>query len=645
MMIDDRSMVNDRVYRFDINDGRHDTTMIDSRFTHRANSAGKCVLPWSMDRSAPRDCNRSIFGNDGKAVGNVLGRYLVAGGYRGEEEAEEKDEKKRKVKTMAQFREGLDLEDKVGLVHHKKPRNYGDTKCNKIQRMVDKLERDYMTPSKSCWRKIPTQPIPELLIKPALNDIKTQEGMVGLEKYKLDMRNPYSMEVLENILPVPHEVLGPYAKFEEVPKRTVHRTFGSSIEEAKIKREEYQRKRIEEIRKADIERMRLAKNCPPKYKKTIEQMETETHKIKKIESNRNTQMAKRFIIETPKPSRDKTQKRPHSSNPVRKTPFQDPSEGMTAGMAAIFREMRLQVDIPAFKQSDHLKRAIENASRKLVKARPVTGKVDAGPKLKKKEPSGQGQVLGVRGRLGEAPEGEVKEKVGVGEEGEVKEEEKVVRFNVRDSLEGPAWKGFYEKEETGVESSGVGKGMRASKGQPSKSTMAESRKVFREDDCESVVSDHESFSLVDGQPLEGQLGESFESEIEDVGSPDEDGETKIESKSTVAKKQVRFTEENTPGEQAAGKHKGNISWLNQPDNKSLTTSKIDKLYDQVYNNSRKINDMKLIDLLKMQKDKATNSKELQSKRKEAILRQCLQLESLIKSQASYEEIESYIGKD
>ena len=258
-------IVKSREYRFPCSAIRKPSDAV-SRFTHRQPSTARGCTSWSVDRCQARDFNPSIFGNDGRRLENAVHRYLTASPY---DTVDVDCGPVVKHKTMAKFRDSLEIEDKIGFVHHSKPRKYGETKNNKVQRMVDKLERNYMIPSKSYWRNTPTQPIPELLIKPIGGKSVENQDQTGLERFKIDMRNPYSLEVLENIIPLPKDVNGKFGEYIEIP-RQAHKTFASNIELAKIRKEEFQKNKIETIKKADLERMRLAQNCPPKYKKEID---------------------------------------------------------------------------------------------------------------------------------------------------------------------------------------------------------------------------------------------------------------------------------------------------------------------------------------------------------------------------------------
>ena len=494
-----------------------------------------------------------------------------------------------KHKTMAKFRDSLEIEDKIGFVHHSKPRKYGETKNNKVQRMVDKLERNYMIPSKSYWRNTPTQPIPELLIKPIGGKSVENQDQTGLERFKIDMRNPYSLEVLENIIPLPKDVNGKFGEYIEIP-RQAHKTFASNIELAKIRKEEFQKNKIESIKKADLERMRLAQNCPPKYKKEIESQQKIDEINKKSQTSKNDKMAKKFYNETPKRDRD----RPKSTavNMNKKQQSTDIMQTLSPAIATIFRDLRREVDIPAFKQSDHLKRAIENASRKLIKIKQPLPTTNTTDNVDQQRPTAT-----------------------------VNPQNRSVRFSVA--------------ADSQVDHSRIDTRMKASRHQQSKSTAAESRLVYHDDDCESVAShDGDSFTMVDGGPLAGDMAVSVDSDVEDVGSHDGGG----------VKWTVRFAEEGVVGDNVCDRRKrGERDGFDKDEDVSLTKSKVSKLYDQVFTNSRRIKDMRLLDLLKMQKDKATNSKELHDTRKDAILRQCRQLETLIKSQASFDDIEAYIG--
>ena len=152
----------------------------------------------------------------------------------------------------------------------------------------------------------------------------------------------------------------------------------------------------------------------------------------------------------------------------------------------------------------------------------------------------------------------------------------------------------------------------------------------------------EALSYIDGD-LFGEAAQSFESELEDVQSAHSKPDQR--SASASPNKEVKFEiKETDHGEQRVASSAFRQSQLRELEG-DLSASKLAKLRQKVSGNQIKLQDMRLLELLKMQKNKATASRELDEKRRAAILKQCVMLESMIKSQVHPNEIESWLGDD
>jgi hypothetical protein len=357
------------------------------------------IKPWTLDEAVPRDANPSIFGNNSRRVGRDLHKFLWANNCESTRlhRSLSPKEQKRLELTMSRFNDNKESDDKFGYCY-RNPKRYGDTKSNKIQRKADKYRRDYKVPANSDWRLDAPKNIPELIVTPAglKEPDPTLEKKVGTEAYRLDLRDPdnpdmiYTARFQQVLLPEPRQEKFLYPR----------RTFTTTNELAKAKRAKLLEDKIEQIRLRDLENMRLNKVELPQYKNQLEKVSQQ------VERKRDRQRLSRervidLLHDKNEPRRLKREenfekaksravaagnyvsyedelnalypKVPHRSTSKKKGKTQKEVEteliaaGLTWDFVKQYRTLKTEVLIPEGKRSEDLKKAIENADRRIVK--------------------------------------------------------------------------------------------------------------------------------------------------------------------------------------------------------------------------------------------------------------------------------------